>query len=371
MRYTKRLWWPLGKLLSKATLTVLGLGCIFTVAKVQAAEPVFVVQDPAVSDVLSPEALPPAFYDFTPDEYWLEPRDSYWLKFSNWVLRQERTQGARIQSLGIWADRTFSGANTGLPHNESYLRLGFATESEYGDPAQFDPEARFRLDVPTVEEKLRLVIESESDELIPLSERRRDRQLTEDERSETEATGALRYLSEVGDAINLSNDVGVRLRFPTDAFWRVTADKTWQLDDDWALEAEQRLYYFHQDGWGARSAIGVGRDLGNGWDFLSASELEWIHDDRKFEMAQTFNFFKRLNNRATLNPRLGILGESQPTWRQTNIFADLTYRYRLHSDWLFGEIIPAMEFPRDESFKDRGSLILRIELYFSGSIDRQ
>ena len=170
----------------------------------------------------------------------------------------------------------------------------------------------------TVEEKLRLVIESESDELIPLSERRRDRQLTEDERSETEATGALRYLSEVGDAINLSNDVGVRLRFPTDAFWRVTADKTWQLDDDWALEAEQRLYYFHQDGWGARSAIGVGRDLGNGWDFLSASELEWIHDDRKFEMAQTFNFFKRLNNRATLNPRLGILGESQPTWRQTN-----------------------------------------------------
>ncbi|MBF6371420.1 hypothetical protein IU469_37860, partial [Nocardia puris] len=93
-----------------------------------------------------------------------------------------------------------------------YLRVGFATESEYGDPAQVEPEARFRLDIPTTEEKLRLVIESESDELIPLSERRRNRQLTEDERSETEATGAFRYLTSVGDAINLSNDVGVRLR---------------------------------------------------------------------------------------------------------------------------------------------------------------
>ncbi len=347
------------------------MGCFIVTANVNAAEPVFVVQDPAVGDVLSPESLPPDFYDFSPDEYWLEPRDSYWMNFSNWVLRQERTQSERIQALGEWADRTFSGEDAGLPNNQSYLRLGFATESEYGDPAQFDPEARFRLDVPTVEEKLRLVIESETDELIPLSERRRDRALTEDERSETEATGALRYLSEVGDAINLSNDVGVRLRFPTDAFWRATADKRWQLDDNWGLKAQQRLYYFHQDGWGARSSVAAGRDLGNGWGFLSASELEWVHDDRMFEMAQTFNFYKRLNNRATLNPRLGILGESQPTWRQTSIFADLTYRYRLHSDWLFGEIIPALEFPREESFKDRASLILRIELFFSGQIDRR
>ncbi|MEX2474369.1 hypothetical protein [Marinobacter sp.] len=339
-------------------------------AHAQADDAVFKVKDPSISDVLSPETLPPDFYDFAPDDFWMEPKDSYWMNFSNWVLRQERTQGQRVQSLGEWADRTFSGAKAGLPNNESYLRLGFATESEYGDPAQFDPEARFRLDVPTVEEKLRLVIESESDELIPLSERRRDRQLTEDERSETQATGALRYFSEVGDAINLSNDVGVRLRFPTDAFWRVTADKRWQLNNDWGLKAEQRLYYFHQDGWGTRSWLGVGRDFGNGWNFLSASEMEWVHNDRRFEMAQTFNFYKRLNNRATLNPRFGILGESRPTWRQTSLFADVTYRYRLHSDWLFGEIIPALEFPRAESFKDRASLILRIELYFSGSIDR-
>lgn len=358
----------MGKELSSAFR--LGLGLWFAAWSVQAAEPVFVVQDRPVSQVLAPESLPPDFYDFTPEDYWMEPRDSYWLNFSNWVLRQERTQGERIQALGEWADRTFSGADAGLPNNQSYLRLGFATESEYGDPAQFDPEARFRLDVPTVEEKLRLVIESESDELIPLSERRRDRQLTEDERSETEATGALRYLSEVGDAINLSADVGVRLRFPTDAFWRVTADKRWQLNEDWRLKAEQRLYYFHQDGWGARTSFGFTRALGNGWDFLAASEMEWIHDDRMFDLAQTFNFYKRLNNRSTLNPRLGMLGESEPTWRQTSIFADVTYRYRLHSDWLFGEIIPALEFPRDESFKDRGSLILRIELYFSGSIDR-
>ncbi|WP_297791869.1 hypothetical protein [uncultured Marinobacter sp.] len=358
--------------MGKNTLAVLGLliAASGTFLPAHAADPVFIIKDPAVRDVLSPESLPPDFYEFSPEDYWLEPRDTYWIIASNWVLRQERTQGSRIQALGEWADRTLSGADAGLPNNESYLRLGFATESEYGDPAQLEPEAKFRLDVPTVKEKLRLVIESESDELIPLSERRRDRQLTEDERSDTEATGALRYLSEVGDAINLSTDVGVRLRFPTDAFVRLKAGKRWQLDKNWSLTAEQRLYYFHQDGWGTRSWLGAGRNLGKGWSFLAASELEWVHEMRKFEMAQTFNFHKRLNNRSTISPRLGVLGESKPNWRHTSVFTDMTYRYRLHSDWLYGEIIPALEFPREDSFKDRASLILRIELYFSGTIDR-
>ena len=100
-------------------------------------EPVFEVKARPVAEVLSPEALPIGFYTFEPDEYWAAPRDSYWLKFSNWVLRQERAQGPRVQSLGQWADRTLSGSDYDLPNNESYLRIGFATKSEYGDPAGY------------------------------------------------------------------------------------------------------------------------------------------------------------------------------------------------------------------------------------------
>lgn len=324
----------------------------------------------ADSEDLLPNNLPYSFYTFEPKEYWREPRDSYWLSFSNWVITQERAQGQRVQSIGEWADRTLSGSRQALPDNESYIRVGFATESRPENLAGFDPEARFRLDIPTVRRKLRLIVESESDDLIPLSERRRNRQLTEDQRSDTRATGAFRVLSSLGDAINLSNDLGVRLRIPADAFWRATAEKQWQMGSPWNFAVKQRVYYFHQAGWGARSSFGAGREFGQGWRASLGSEIEWLHSDRKFVFSQVFSGYKRLNNRAIVNPRLGIVGESQPTWRQTAVFADLTWRYRLHSDWLFGEIIPAVEFPRTESFKDRGSLILRIELFFSGSIDR-
>ncbi len=221
-----------------------------------------VLDDHELEQLLSADHLPHDWFTFPPDEQWAEPADSWWMGFSNWVLSQERHHGSRIQRLGEWADRTLSGSSRSLPDNESYLRIGFATESEHGDPAQFEPEARFRLDVPTVKEKLRVVIESESEDLIPLAERRRDRQLTEDDRSDTQTTGALRFLSEVGDTINLGMDVGARLRLPPDAFWRISADKRWKLDDDWYIRLEQRAYYYHQDGWGSGFWGGVGRDVG-------------------------------------------------------------------------------------------------------------
>lgn len=325
-------------------------------------------QSPA-SDALSPHNMPPDFFTFTPDEFWREPEDSYWMQFSNWVIRQEHAQSRRVQALGAWADRTLSGNPRAVPNNASYLRLGLATESRTGELFDFDPEARFKLDLPTAEEKLRVVIESESDDLIPLDERRRDRQLTSDERTDTSATGALSYLTQVTDAINLSNDLGARLRFPPDAFWRATARGRWELAD-WQLSARQRVYYFHQDGWGASTWVGFGKDIGDGWTFLASSEAVWKHDDREYELAQIFDFHKRLNNRSELNPRLGVLGDSEPNWQHESVFADVTWRYRLYHDWLYGEVIPSIEFARENDFKEETALLLRVEMFFSGNVLR-
>ena len=325
--------------------------------------------EPSLLEPLSPEYLPADFFTFEPDEFWLEPKDSYWMTFSNWVIRQEHTQSGRVQALGAWADRTLAGNPRATPNNASYLRLGVATESRTGNLFDVDPEIRFKLDLPTAEERLRVVVESESEDLIPLGERRRDRQLTQDERSDSGPVGALSYLTRVSDAINLSNDVGARLRFPPDAFWRATARGRWDLEE-WRLNVKQRVYYFHQDGWGASSWLGLGRNLGDGWTFLASSEAVWKHDDRHFELAQIFNFHKRLNNRSELNPRIGVLGASEPSWRHESVFADVTWRYRLYHDWLYGEVIPAVDFARDNDFREDTSLLLRVEMFFSGNVLR-
>ena len=334
-----------------------------------AAEPVAEMPEPSVIEQLAPERLPITAYTFEPEDYWAEPEESAWLSVSNWVIRQERQYGESVQAVGAWADRTLSGSSRVLPNNESYLRLGAAAKSETGKLADFEPEVRFRLEVPTAEEKLKLVIDSETEDLVPLVERDRDRQLTESERTNSNTTGALRYIAQVGDAVNFSTDIGGRLRFPPEAFWRAKAGKSWQVGPEWGMGLEQRVYYYHTEGWGARSWFGADRSLGKGWHFYASSELEWLHDERKFEAAQIFSVRKRLNNRSVLRPRMGVLGESRPNWRSTSYFADVTWRYRVYEDWLFAELIPALEFPREESFKERGSVVFRLEMYFAGTLD--
>ncbi|GGY69628.1 hypothetical protein [Marinobacter zhanjiangensis] len=326
--------------------------------------------EPPLLQTLSPEQLPPEFFTFTPEEFWREPEDSYWMAFSNWVIRQEHTQSRRIQALGAWADRTLSGNARSMPDNASYLRLGLAAESRTSDLADFDPEVRFKLDLPTAEEKLRVVVESESEDLIPLEERQRDRQFTDDQRSDTDPTGALSYLTRISDTVNFSNDVGARLRFPPDAFWRTSIRGRWGLSD-WRLSARQRVYYFHQDGWGASTRFRLGKDIGKGWSFLASSQAVWKHDDRRFDVAQTFDFHKRLNNRSELNPRIGVVGGSDPDWRHETVFADITWRYRLYQDWLYGEIIPSIEYDRENDFQEETSLLFRIEMFFSGNVIRR
>jgi len=335
-----------------------------------AAEPRGGLLQPSAKEQLTPEKLPLSFYTFAPEEFWEEPEDSVWLDISNWVIRQEREYGESVESLGAWADRTLSGSSRALPNNRSYLRLGLAAKSETGNLADFEQEVRFRLEVPTAEEKLKLVLDSETDDLVPLAERDRDRQLVESERTDSTATGALRFITDLGDAVNFSTDIGGRLRLPPEMFWRAKVGKGWKPGQDWSFGTEQRVYYYHTEGWGARTWFGASRPLGNGWNFYASSELEWIHDERRFEAAQIFSVHKRLNNRSELRPRLGVLGESKPNWRTTSYFADLTWRYRVYEDWLFAELIPAVTFPREDDFKERGSVLFRIEMYFAGTMER-
>ncbi len=344
-----------------------GLVCVFALFGSVSVGAATNGEEEAYTAPLTMDAVPADYYTFSPDETNYPLVDSWWIDASDWVIRQHQRRSVQVQSMGAWADRTLSGDAYALPANESYLRIGFATRSETGDLAQIEPEARFRLDLPTVEEKLRLVIESESEETKSLAERDRDRQLTDAERTDTEATGALRYITDLTDMINLTNDVGARLRLPPDAFWRARAKGEFELSPAWRLNIDQRVYYFHQDGWGESTWLGFRRRIGE-WNFLSASELRWVHSDREFEFSQILSMVSRPNNRAELNPRLGILGESQPDWRTTEYFGDFTYRYRLYSTWLYGEVIPAVNFYRDDSFDATTSLTLRIEMFFAGNI---
>lgn len=310
--------------------------------------------------------LPLDFYDFPEHEMQLEPREGVWLDSSNWVMRQRDIQAVRIRNLGDWLDKVLSGEAIRAPNNESYLRLGLASRWEKSSWVDIEPDVRFRLDLPTVEEKFRLVVENTPDELIPLREQNQDRRLTASERSDTETTGALRYLALLSDRWSLSNDVGVRFDWPLNPFWRGRLRADWELGRTWTLDVEQRFFYFNNDGWGERTEFIFARPIGEEFHLAIRSDLQWVDQDTRFEWTQIAYLDQFINNRSQITYRLGAVGENRPNWRTTSMFTDAAWRYRLYEDWLFAEVIPALEFPREDNFKENPSITLRIEMFFSG-----
>lgn len=339
------------------------LVCMVTVSLAQAAE------EPVPLEYASPlrvEHLPLNFYDFPEDELNLKPRDGVWLNSTNWIMQQRDIHSDRVETLGDWADGILSGEAIRNPGNESYLRLGFATRWEKSNWVDFKPEARFRLDLPTVKDKFRLVVENAPDEFVPLREQNQDRSLTDDERSDSRTTGALRYLAPLTERWSLSNDVGIRFRWPLNPFWRTRLQARWDLGDNWLLDVEQRFFYFHADGWGERTHVVFSRYFTEAYHLTVGSDLQWVDRDSEFEWTQGTYLDHFIDNRNQLSYRIGVAGDSKPSWRPTLYFADASWRYRLHDDWLYGEIIPSLEFPREDDFKENPAITLRIEMYFAG-----
>lgn len=326
-------------------------------------------EDRGYAEPLRATLIHPLFYDFSPEEYWQTPQKSWWLDTSDWIMDQREDQSEQIEAFGSRLDRYLSG-DAGTPSdNNSYLRLGMATRWEKGDLPSMEPEARFRLDLPALKKKLRLIIESDSDDFLPLSEQKQSHRLTASERTNTAATGALRWLSQIKKDWALTSDVGIRTHWPPKPFWRARSRALWHLNRDWDLQLDQRIYYFHIDGWGESSRFAFTRWLTNEWFFTAASEARWNHSERNFELSQIVALSKALNSRLTVIPQAGAIGDSKPSWKSREFFLDATWRYRLHKDWLFAEAIPAISAPRENDFRANPSMTLRIEMLFIGRDD--
>jgi len=317
----------------------------------------------------SMDRLPMDYFLWGDDPRYLEPRERMWHDVEGWLIRQQETQSRHVLTLSRGIDRALSGETYIDRDNDSYVRLGAFNRYDRDGRMGFEPEARFRLDLPTVEERLRLVIESDADDLSTLAEQqqRGTRSVEDQEDDDTFTAGALRLLLPITDRWDTSTDVGARLRLPPQTFWRARARSDWSLPDEWNLHLDQRISWFSRDGWLSRSWFGFQRDVMDHWSFQASSEARWVHPDRNFELAQVLRVQRRFRNRHFVRYRTGVLGDSDRNWQTTEYFADTTYRNRLYNTWLFGEVVPSIRFKRDESFRMDASLTLRVEMFFSAS----
>lgn len=295
----------------------------------------------------------------------------------DWAIEQVEPLRDR---LGSWVDNTSRSLDGffGTPEshdvdNESYLRIGHEVDWMEGDGVENDFNLRYRVDLPTAEERLRLIIESDPEETQGTLAEQGSGRLANDQRDRRTSTLGLGWLESSDKRKSWSHRVsaGVRLRLPLDPYVRFTSKRLWQLGDGpWQLESDNRLSWFNHNGYSARTRWDVGRPLSASRHLRFITNVQWREEEDTLEYGESAELNHRINRRSALRYSAIAIGESASNPRMTDYYLQTRYRRDLHKSVLFADVIPELHFPRDAGYESRWAMTLRLEMYFQRRLYR-
>lgn len=303
-------------------------------------------------------------------------QDSVMQKSVDWLVGSHDSFSSRLVGVAAGMDGFLVGDRGGETDQETeeingtYFKISLSQRFEKSGEVIVEEKIKLKLDLPRTESSMKLVFDSDPNDLDSLDERNRNVP-TEDVRlgDESGATGALSFLLYESKLWRVNPQIGVRGPLPLEPFARLKLRRTQQLDENWRMRFRQSFYYFHGDGFGERSQLYFERPINENYYFRNKIEAQWQDETNRFEFAEIFSTAHFLNEKHSINYDIGVIGENKPVPRVTSYFVRSTLRKRLYRQWLFVSFIPELYFPREEGFELTPSFTLRLDVIFADGND--
>ncbi len=255
--------------------------------------------------------------------------------------------------------------------NESYLRLSSDFDWMESEDFEIDPGIRFKLDLPTTRERLRLIIESDPEESRGTLEEQGAEPLRPQDDSLSNTVIGLAGLGNNDPTVGWKTQAGagVKVRWPLNPYARASAERLWQLGDGpWQLSSYNRASWFEDDGYSARTQWDVGRPLDSSRHLRFISQLQWQEEYDTLEFSQGAQINEVLGPRSAIRYAGVLVGDSASNPRVNDYYLLADYRRDLHRQMLFVDIVPELHFPREADFQPRWAISLRIEMLFRANL---
>ncbi len=287
------------------------------------------------------------------------------------------------ETVSRWVDNTargidgFFGSEDHLfTRNRSYLRLSQEFEWLEGQDMDTETRLRFRLDLPTTKDRLRLIIESDPEETQgTLTEQQASRIRPDQRDSGNSIIGLAQGGGEADRTLGWETNAsaGVRFRFPLDPYARLTAERLWNIGEGpWQLESFNRASWFNSDGYSVRTRWDVGRPMDENRHLRFITNVQWRERYDNLEFAESAEIYHILGRRSAVRYAAIAAGGSLSSPRINDYILLTQYRRDLHRDILFLDAVPELRFSRETNFDPRWAFTLRLEIYFRGQVrDRQ
>jgi hypothetical protein len=284
-----------------------------------------------------------------------------------WVDQTHAEWSEDISDLGGYLDNIMGGVAKVQDENKSYLKIDLDFYHSKYEDTEIDPRIRFRVDLPVLKEKFRLVFETEPDQAKELGERKLGSfPTTQESTTNDNIYASFRYWIEADKWSSLSFDSGVRVKVHPDIFTRARAVRTWTLTDAWSMRFSQELFWFESRGLGTQTQFDFDRPFMERFIFRKTLALDWSERDARYDLLNQFSVFQNLSDSRALHYAIGMRSDYQRNQALAqNYFATLIFRSRLYKDWLFYQIDSGVEYAKEYQFKANPFTTVRLEILFS------
>lgn len=260
-------------------------------------------------------------------------------------------------------DRFFGDDRHYEESNKSVLQLDLTRVTGYQGDGLYVLSGRAKLDLPNTEERLHLTIESDADQNLS-TDQSRTQQATTKRSTVQSIAAALRFERMYNERWHFSTDTGLQFQgAATTPFTRARGSVTGTLGS-WHTKASETVFWFNTIGAGETTRLDIERLFSEPLLFRISSNATWLHDPQNFDLRQDFSLFHTWDERTALLYQASAFGISKPQPHVTDYMLLVSYRYRLHRDWLFFELNPQMHFPADKQFRTSPALVMRLEMLF-------
>lgn len=226
-----------------------------------------------------------------------------------------------------------------------------------GDDLKVSLQARGKLRLPRFSERLELVFDSDDNErtITPESSRAGDLGL----RRKDDSTASLRY--RLSDDWKFKPSIEAGLKFKPEPTPRLGLRLRVKRRFEWFdSRFTQSLFWERGEGLGSRSTLDLEQFEKERYLRKITTGLLWTEESDGAQGSLALQGFKYLSGRRAIGMKLGVNGPLEPSAHIDLYSAHLVWRQRLHRDWVFLEIEPGVDWPRDRDYD--ATPLVRIKL---------
>ena len=278
-----------------------------------------------------------------------------------WVDNMHHSISNSVYQSAMWFDRFFIEDGDEQSAPEASARIKFGWEPRARDLGVLTQRFRVRVRLPHLQDKVDLIFSDDNDDDInqlPLDSPRTENQLDKESFS-----AAIRYQHKNERYFLTDSRIGIT---GGDIFVRTRHRRTYVLDDVRKFKVEPSIYYFLQDGLGARLLLEYDHQINdkrqNRVNFSTRVSESFSGVKINFGMYH----LEHITDSGAAVSGFQIVGrvDSEQGSLIDNYILNYRYRFGALREWLFFEIEPFIEFPEVHNYKITPGIAFRIEGFF-------